>query len=561
MKKSVILTAVILFLAALAGCAGVPAVTAPADTSFNGTTAEQTSDTETEYVTETEPAKIILKETDAQLDVWYNHAFNKTAANVKPTELRSAGTEDYTVYMAKNEYENAQLCLYAPAGIKGISVELSGIDDRYGNSLQTDIFRVYSVSYSDGRDYPDIMVPMNEKIDTIDIKKKNSQVIIVRIRTEKDTKPGDYSGDLTVKQYGEPVRVCPLNCHVWNFEIPDTPSSKSAMGIWDQIKNYGNDTDYNELYKSYYDFVIDYRISPYYLPYDVTDSQADAYMSDPRVTSFIVPQTNAVYNKLKKNDDWINKAYFYAVDEPSDKAALDKLAAVYGKLKKNFPMIRTIAPFYVSAVYDENTDGIDFMRDYIDIWCPVAAGFTEGGVANGKDIVSIYPTEEAAQKYPWLSERMAEVTKESGELWWYVCSYPTIKKYCNLMIDYTGLQNRVLFWQQKQYNVTGFLYWACTYWNKDPWSSRDFNRDGSLLAYGKEELGYTGPCSTLRFEAVRDGLDDYDMLCMCEKLCGADKMNEILNKVTTNILEYTDSDAVFAAARIELGSAVESAQQ
>lgn len=563
MKKSVILTAIILILTAFAGCTGEAAVTTPADTSFIGTTAEQASDTETEYVTETEPTQTELKNTDARLDVWYNHAFNKTPTSIKPADIQNAGTEDYTVYMAKNEYENAQLYMYAPAGINGLSVELSGISDRYGNSLKTDIFRVYSVPYSDGREYPDIMVPMNEKIDTIDIKRKNSQVIIVRIRTEKDTKPGDYSGNLTVKQYGEPVRVCPLNCHVWDFEIPDTPNSKSATGIWDHIKNYGKNTNYKVLYKSYYDFVIDYRISPYYLPYDVTGSQADAYMSDPRVTSFIVPQTSSVYNKLKKNDDWIKKAYFYSVDEPSDKEALDKLASVYGKTKKNFPEIRTIAPFYVSAAYDENTDGIDFMRDYIDIWCPIAAGFTEGGVANGKDIVSIYPTEEAAQKYPWLSERMADVTKEKGELWWYVCSYPPIKKYCNLMIDNTGLQNRVLFWQQKQYNATGFLYWACTYWdeNKDPWSSRDFNRDGSLLAYGKEELGYTGPCSTLRFEAVRDGLDDYDMLCMCEKLCGADKMNEILNKVTVNILEYTDSDAVFAAARIELGNAVEAAQK
>ena len=298
MKKSVFMTAVILILAVLSGCAGNPGVTTSADTQINVTTAEQISDTETEYVTETEPTKINLKETDAQLDVWYNHAFNKTATNKNPAGIRSAGTEDYTVYMAKNEYENAQLWLYAPAGINGISVELSGINDGYGNSLQTDIYRVYSVPYSDGRNYPDIMVPMNEKIDTIDIEKKNSQVIIVRIRTEKETKPGDYSGDLIVKQYGEPVRVCPLYCHVWDFEIPDTPSSKSAMGIWDHIKNYANGTDYKELYKSYYDFVIDYRISPYYLPYDVTESQADAYMSDPRVTSFIVPQTNAVYNKL-----------------------------------------------------------------------------------------------------------------------------------------------------------------------------------------------------------------------------------------------------------------------
>ncbi|MBR6921930.1 MAG: hypothetical protein IKH51_07020 [Clostridia bacterium] len=172
MKKSVILTALILIPALLSGCAGSTDATTSADTQINGTTAELTLDTETEYVTETESTQIDLKETDAYLEVWYNHAFNKSPTNIKPNELRSAGTEDYTVYMAKNEYENAQLWLYAPAGIEGISVELSGINDRDGNSLQTDIYRVYSVPYSNGRDYPDIMVPINEKIDTIDIKRK-----------------------------------------------------------------------------------------------------------------------------------------------------------------------------------------------------------------------------------------------------------------------------------------------------------------------------------------------------------------------------------------------------
>ena len=176
MKKSVILTAVILILAALAGCAGETAVTTPADASSDGITAEQTG---------TDPTQIDLKETDARLDVWYNHAFNKTPTLIKPTVTLNEGTEDYTVYMAKNEYENAQLYMYAPAGIKGISVELSDINDRYGNSLKTDVFRVYSVPYTDGNNYPDIMVPMNEKIETIDIKQKNAQVIIVRIRTER----------------------------------------------------------------------------------------------------------------------------------------------------------------------------------------------------------------------------------------------------------------------------------------------------------------------------------------------------------------------------------------
>ena len=51
MKKSVILTALILIPAILSGCAGDPDVTTSADTQINGTTAELTLDTETEYVT------------------------------------------------------------------------------------------------------------------------------------------------------------------------------------------------------------------------------------------------------------------------------------------------------------------------------------------------------------------------------------------------------------------------------------------------------------------------------------------------------------------------------
>ena len=61
MKKSVILTAVILISAVLSGCAGSPDVTTSADTPFCATTAEEIFDTETEYVTETQPTKIDLK--------------------------------------------------------------------------------------------------------------------------------------------------------------------------------------------------------------------------------------------------------------------------------------------------------------------------------------------------------------------------------------------------------------------------------------------------------------------------------------------------------------------
>ena len=165
---------------------------------------------------------------------------------------------------------------------------------------------------------------------------------------------------------------------------------------------------------------------------------------------------------------------------------------------------------------------------------------------------------------------------EGGDdVWWYVCWEPGMP-YLNMYVDMQGYQNRLLFWQQKQYNVNGFLYWSCSYWNKvaNPWNSMatvgtDYQTgvrwlsdevfgDGSLL-YPGSEVGVDGACGSCRLEAVRDGIEEFEMLTMLENTAGREAVDKIINKVSKSIVEFTSDENALAEARIELGNALEQA--
>jgi hypothetical protein len=61
----------------------------------------------------------------------------------------------------------------------------------------------------------------------------------------------------------------------------------------------------------------------------------------------------------------------------------------------------------------------------------------------------------------------------------------------------------------------------------------------------------------LRLEAIRDGIEDYEMLTMLEKLVGTDKVNELINRTTTHVAIWNDDEDSFAAERIILGNYLE----
>ena len=80
--------------------------------------------------------------------------------------------------------------------------------------------------------------------------------------------------------------------------------------------------------------------------------------------------------------------------------------------------------------------------------------------------------------------------------------------------------------------------------------------DGSLL-YPGEYLGTPGPIGTIRFECIRDGLDDYDYIEIAKSLGLQSVTDDMIDKVVSRFtISMNDPDA-FAKLRIELGNLIE----
>ncbi|MBO7406431.1 MAG: hypothetical protein J6V14_02280, partial [Clostridia bacterium] len=64
---------------------------------------------------------------------------------------------------------------------------------------------------------------------------------------------------------------------------------------------------------------------------------------------------------------------------------------------------------------------------------------------------------------------------------------------------------------------------------------------------------------TMRLESIRDGIEDYQMLCMLEELLGREAVDDIIHRITTSVVTYTKDDDYIHAVRILLGDTLERA--
>ena len=156
------------------------------------------------------------------------------------------------------------------------------------------------------------------------------------------------------------------------------------------------------------------------------------------------------------------------------------------------------------------------------------------------------------------------------DVWWYVCCGPG-QPYTNFFVDLPGMAHRMLFWHQKRESVDGLLYWSTTYWNPasgcdDPWMSmqtvRDINPnlsgDGSLLYPGKP-VGIVGPVASVRLAIIRDGIEDFDYLCLAEELLGPRAAQGYVRRLAKNLTAYETDPWKLEEVRRALGTAIESA--
>lgn len=240
--------------------------------------------------------------------------------------------------------------------------------------------------------------------------------------------------------------------------------------------------------------------------------------ADSRAKFFLSEFLPSLTDHLKKRN-LFSKYIQHIADEPiAYNAKTYNLIAQ--EVRKLSPEMRVI----------EASHGHDVASSSMDIWCPILNGFNED--------------------YDFFKKE-----KEKGkEIWFYVCAWPQ-GDYANRYIEQPLLKTRLLHWINFKYNATGFLHWGFNAWTENPFeeASRLLLPDvfcpagDSWIVYPKNG----GYLSSLRLEASRDGIADYELLRMLQ-VKNPNLAQSIVNRIIISMRTYDTNISNFRNIRREL---------
>lgn len=559
---------------------------------------------------------------DASLSLWFDHLYNRTPQATNT----SNGKVTYQIQLAKNEIEGCQFLVGAQNGAQGLKVYVSDFTNEAGDTLQTDLFwgyyfnvegeRVidplppvmyepdqYMLDWVNGGNGAGEQLPLLQKYDGFDVNAGENQAFIIKATGKPDSAPGEYSATVTVvDKDGNEVKKATVFAYVWNFELPEASSCKTLMSlsgfdVYVSYKDWAGIVQNGEgkhLPQIYYDYLLANRVCAYDLPFEnsdgtFSDSRFVEYLDNPRVVAFqplgFSKELNSsnvanAYAFLSQKQEWLDKAYFYPVDEPLNVGRLDDINN-YGKLlTEYFPGYKLIVPMHVNYNLPGG-DYFSYVSEYVNVWCPktffyntFAEWYGDRSLTYGCSIIT-------EQKLGSFRDRMWAEQEAGDELWWYVTRRPNDPE-ITLIINDDAINARTLFWQQKLYGVDGFLYYLVNDWTNgtSKWyvpsadefyfgmdalheieNSQNINVYGNgILLYSGAYFAQTDPVGSLRLECVRDGIEDYEYLTMLEAVYGKDVVDAIINEWTTGVGEYGTDEEQFRELRAKLGALVEAAQ-
>lgn len=511
---------------------------------------------------------------DGTLKLWFDQTTQKTYRN----NTESTGKTGYTVRMAKNEVENCQFFIAPEKALKA-RVEIDPFKNAKGDTLEFEAF------YEFYHNIKNIMIPdaLPPLTGAIDIAAGNSQGYVLQFTTKPSTPAGTYESVVHVYDdaTGKEIKRAAVAVKVWDFELSEKTELRTAFALWGSyvLDSYNwNNVSFSdvEVMDNYYEFFLKYRINIMDNPHGLTSSYAAKFMNMDRVNTarwgnmdMSVTEDNGGVRPV-----WMDKVIYYPgeLDEPRTNNQFSLFKPYTDRIKSNTPDYRMVIPTdrnlnmkadgtIASSFEESDMDQVEFMSQYVNIWCPKLDAFTPrdlGFISR----TSFVQSEEQDAKYGSFTDRMKKEVAEGDELWAYICINPT-EPYANWQLLSDGTETIVSAWQMKEYGITGMLYWAVNYWRvsywnqSTPWTGSGYG-DGMLI-YSGYAFGLPTPISSLRLENIRDGIEDYQMLCMLEDVLGEEAAKDMISRITTSVVTYANNDDYIHAVRVLLGDTLEAA--
>jgi len=382
--------------------------------------------------------------------------------------------------------------------------------------------------------FPDYLAEERE----VYIEKGNYRAIYLTIKIPCDAQAGDYEGAVTIKtERGE--ESLPLHLTVYPLTLPDerhlmvtewytTNSFKKFHGI-----DKSDSRRFYEMLKVYAENMAEhrqnvFRVSPELitskqgadgrLKFDFSrfDKWADVFWNTERMdlleTGFVarfgeggwssreivlrdfrvqkestnqvitipgkefLPQLLPALENHLREKGWLEKTVFHIADEPSNHNAMSwREASEY--VHRYAPALRRIDAIETAHCFDR-----------LEIWVPKL-----------DYLATWYDAYRRAQS-------------QGHELWFYTVGIFQKGSYPNKTVDVPLIESRILHWLNYRFGLKGYLHWGFNRWTDDPFEAPGRHHGDGWHVYPKKD----GLMNSLRWEQMRNGIQDYEYLWMLE---------------------------------------------
>jgi hypothetical protein len=410
-----------------------------------------------------------------------------------------------------------------------------------------------------------------------------NRAIWIDIVVPRSAAAGNYAGTVRVTKDEQPITELKVKLKVYDFALPEETHLITYMGLSSgQLERFHHvppsSPEMKALLRNYHAFLYENRMEPWFnealqpriengaLHFD--EEAYDLYMNrwktkrvilesaprelradpaDPRVKSYI-RQVAEYY----KTHGWLERL---VLNSPLDEPAT---AEAFEQTRKWAALVHEAAP------------GVHFLATKTPIpehpeWGTLR-GYVNDFSIHGNDLNDIR-----------IETALREERAKGGEMTWYI-SCDQFYPQPNYFIDAPAMDPVMVPWITWRYQLQGVLYWDVKFWPQtvDPWlnpvtylegffcsEGRTLNGEGSLIYPGSEIHRYTGqkdvngPVSSIRFELLREGIEDYEYLWMLKSLGDAAFADEAVRGMVATVGAFSRNPDQLYALRAKMAERIE----
>ncbi len=536
------------------------------------------------------------------------------------------------LHVARNETEPFQVVVSAPPekALRGVEVTMPPLEGPDGETITgITLYRQHYVTVSTPSplaplppgDYPDALIPFRHPLTgkplegvpfggtPFDVPPGEHQPVWIDIHVPATQRPGEYRGNVEIRDASGENTTLPITVTVWDFQLPRVPAMGSDFGLSRQrvaaIYRLDPETDakkLNRLVRRYYDLLLDHHLSPglffdtspvatpsgapdfghhypglgsaaegmaYYLgerhassyTYSLWD---DSPFQDPlgddrrRLLHYLTG-----YGQFLQERGWADRAHlpYGFLDEPANAEAYEAIRN-WGRLARQAEEQATL-PFPLMITEQPRPDDPKWgtLHGFVDIWVPSFNAILE----DGKEDTPAIPTRLEKGDRLWAYTALSYVPggatgalKEGHPPKW--------------LIDFPPINYRVAGWLAPLYGISGLLYWDTLWWedgvdvwrdagnylHRDPTDPEGWgetlNGEGLLIYPGrKTETGFDGPVASLRLKWLREAVEDFSYIRLLEQNGEETFAKEQIRRFVRAMDDWEDRTDKLYAARQAMG--------